>query len=478
LEDGWRIAALVLSTAGYVLALLLIPRIILERRHPSATVAWVLAIALLPVAGVPLYFLVGGRRVRRHIRAKIEAMGAPGLSVENRVPPDALPSPVAAACARVLLASGTPPPVSGNRLRLVENGPEAYEAVLGLIAEARDHIHAQFFILDVDVVGRRFVHALCARARAGVRVRLLLDAVGSWRALVTIARPLRKAGGEVAAFLPALPLHRKWSAHLRNHRKLLIADGTSAFLGGMNIGAHYMGPRADAGQWLDHAVVVRGTAVRDLQAVFLDDWAFATDQSGPEGKFFPSLPPCPAAEDAPLQVVPSGPDRVMHPTYQGVFTAFTGARERIWVATPYFVPDDAIGSALENAALRGLDVRLLVSARTDLKMVWLAGRSYYDDLMRAGVRIFLYQPSLLHAKVLVIDEAVGVAGSSNVDIRSFFLNFELGVFLYGPREVSALAAWFERSLGRAVEVSPEAFARRSRAVRLVEDTCRIFSPLL
>ncbi|MCL5965979.1 MAG: cardiolipin synthase [Deltaproteobacteria bacterium] len=479
MHDGWRIAALVLSTAGYVLAFFLVPRIILERRHPSATMAWVLAIALLPVVGVPLYFLVGGRRIRRHIRAKLETMGAAEFSVENRVPPAALPVPSAAACGRVLMAAGTPPPVSGNAIRIVEEGTEAYEAFLGLIEEARDHIHAQFFILDVDVVGRRFIHALSARARAGVRVRLLLDAVGSWRALLSIVRPLRKAGGEVAAFLPALPLHRKWSAHLRNHRKLLIADGSAAFTGGMNIGSKYMGPRPDARQWRDNAVVIRGAAVRDLQALFLDDWAFATDETGPPGRFFPSLPAIPGgdARDATVQVVPSGPDRVMRPNYQGVFTAFTAARERVWVATPYFVPDDAIGGALENAALRGLDVRLLVPGKSDLRMVALAGRSYFEDLMRAGVRISVYRPTHLHAKVLVIDDAVAVVGSSNVDIRSFFLNFELGLFLYGRKEIAALAKWFERNVADSAELSPDAFARRPRITRLIEDTCRIFSPL-
>ena len=173
---------LVLSTAGYVFAFLLIPRIILERRHPTATIAWVLAIALLPVAGVPLYYLIGGRRIRRHIRAKIRAVGALEFPLEERVKPDALPGAVPAACAHVLCAAGAPPPLGGNDVAVIERGDDAYKAVLRLVEEARDHIHAQFFILDVDVVGRRFIQALSARAREGVRVRLLLDALGSWRA--------------------------------------------------------------------------------------------------------------------------------------------------------------------------------------------------------------------------------------------------------------------------------------------------------
>lgn len=478
MHDGWRIAALILSTAGYVFAFILIPRIILERRQPAATVAWVLSIALLPVVGVPLYFLVGGRRIRRHIRAKIGAVGSIESSVENRVRPQELPSLLSATCARVLTAAGAPPSVRGNRVTIIEGGNAMYGELLGLIEEARDHIHGQFFILDVDVVGKRFIHALASRARAGVRVRLLLDAVGSWRALRQIVRPLRKAGGEVAEFLPALPLHRKWSAHLRNHRKLLIGDGRAAFTGGMNIGERYMRLRAGPGLWRDSAVIIEGTAVRDLQAIFLDDWAFATEEVRPEGNLFPVLPPL-AGEpaDGLLQVVASGPDRAMRPIYQGVFTAFTLARTRIWIATPYFVPDEAISTCLENAALRGVDVRLIVPEKSDLKSVKLAGRSYFDDLMRAGVKIYHYLPTNLHSKVLIIDEDIGVVGSSNVDIRSFFLNFELGVFFYGRKEIDALAAGFEIDLSFSAELDPAAFGRRPRLVRLLEDTSRIFSPL-
>ena len=477
--DGWRIAALVLSTVGYIFAFILIPRIILERRQPAATVAWVLSIALLPVVGVPLYYLVGERRIRRHIRAKIGAIGAVESSVENRVRPRDLSSSVAADCGSVLAKAGAPPPVAGNRVSLISRGDEAYRAVLGLIEEARDHIHAQFFILDVDPIGKRFIHALAARAKAGIRVRLLLDAVGSWRALRRLVRPLQRAGGEVAEFLPALPLHRKWSAHLRNHRKLLITDGMAAFCGGMNIGKNYMGPKREKHQWRDIGAVIHGPAVRDFQVIFLDDWAFATDETGPAGHLFPSLPP--RKVDSPqagtLQVVTSGPDRALRPIYQGVFTAFTSARRRIWIATPYFVPDDAIGTSLENAGLRGIDVRLIVQEKSDLRMVWLAGRSYFDELMLAGVKIYLYRPTNIHTKMLIIDDDVGVVGSSNVDIRSFFLNFELGVFLYGRKEIDLLASAFEEDLSLSLRLDPATFSRRPRTVRFLEDTCRIFSPL-
>lgn len=475
----WKNVILALDIAGYVFAFFLIPRIILERRHPSATLAWMLGIALLPLVGVPLYFLIGVRRIRRNIRAKIAAVGSVASSLSHRLRPEELPAAIAERSGRVLIAAGTPPPTEGNRVIFLRTGNEAYDAVFSLIGSAKDHLHAQFFILDVDPVGRRFIQALAARAREGIRVRLLLDAVGSWRALRRTVRPLRDAGGEVEAFMPAFPLHRRWSAHLRNHRKLLIADGRRAFTGGMNIGKKYMGPRSAKEQWRDIAAVIEGPALPDLQALFLDDWAFSTGETLPEGVLFP--PPARFAEGDPppcaLQVAASGPDRATRPIYEGVFAAFTAARRRLWIETPYFVPDEGIGAALRNAALRGVDVRLIVPGTSDLRIVTLAGRSYFDEMMAAGIRIFLYRPTNLHSKVLVVDDDVGVIGSPNVDIRSFFLNFELGLFLYDRSLIAALAEGFLADLDRSEPIDPERFARRSRPLQLLEDTCRIFSPL-
>jgi cardiolipin synthase len=197
------------------------------------------------------------------------------------------------------------------------------------------------------------------------------------------------------------------------------------------------------------------------------------------GVLFPPLvgfaggdpPPCA------LQVAASGPDRAAHPIYEGVFAAFTAARRRLWIETPYFVPDDGTGAALRNAALRGVDVRLIVPGTSDLRIVSLAGRSYFDEMMEAGVRIHLYRPTNLHTKVLVVDDDVGVIGSPNVDMRSFFLNFELGVFLYDRPQIEALADGFLEDLQSSEEVDPARFARRPRSLQLLEDTCRIFSPL-
>jgi cardiolipin synthase len=476
----WKNVILGLDIAGYVFAFFLIPRIILERRHPSATLAWMLGIALLPLIGIPLYFLIGVRRIRRNIRDKIATVAPIASSLSHRLRAEELATATGKRCAGVLLAAETPPPTAGNRVTFLRGGNEAYEAVLSLIGSARDHLHAQFFILDVDPVGRRFIQALAARAREGIRIRLLLDAVGSWRALRRTVRPLQEAGGQVAAFMPAFPLHRRWSAHLRNHRKLLIADGRKAFTGGMNIGKKYMGPRTSKEQWRDVAAVIEGPALPDLQARFLDDWAFSTEETLPAGVLFPPPARFTGGDPSPcaLQVAASGPDRAARPIYEGVFAAFTAARRRLWIETPYFVPDEGIGAALRNAALRGVDVRLIVPGMSDLRIVSLAGRSYFDEMMEVGVRIYLYRPTNLHAKVLVVDDDVGMIGSPNVDMRSFFLNFEIGVFLYDRPQIEALADGFLVDLGNSEEVDPVRFAQRPRSVQLLEDTCRILSPML
>ena len=247
----------------------------------------------------------------------------------------------------------------------------------------------------------------------------------------------------------------------------------------MNIGKKYMGPRTTKEQWRDVAAVIEGPALPDLQSLFLDDWAFATEETLPAGELFPppvrfeggTPPPCA------LQIAASGPDRKTRPIYEGVFAAFAAARRRLWIETPYFVPDDGIGAALRNAALRGVDVRLIVPGTSDLRIVSLAGRSYFDEMMASGVRIHLYRPTNLHSKVLVVDDDVGVIGSPNVDMRSFFLNFELGVFLYDRPQIEALADGFLKDLESSEPVDPVRFARRPRSLQLLEDTCRIFSPL-
>jgi cardiolipin synthase len=240
-----------------------------------------------------------------------------------------------------------------------------------------------------------------------------------------------------------------------------------------------MGPRTSKEQWRDVAAVIEGPALPDLQALFLDDWAFSTGETLPTGILFPPLARFAGGDPPPgaLQIAASGPDRAARPIYEGVFAAFTAARRRLWIETPYFVPDDGIGAALRNAALRGVDVRLIVPGTSDLRIVSLAGRSYFDEMMEAGVRIHLYRPTNLHAKVLVVDDDVGVIGSPNVDMRSFFLNFELGVFLYDRPQIEALANGFLEDLGSSEAVDPARFARRPRSLQLLEDTCRIFSPL-
>ena len=276
-----------------------IPRIILERRHPSATLAWMLGIALLPLVGIPLYFLIGVRRVRRHIRAKIAAV-APVVSSLSRSgrDPRSSPTDIGERCGQVLLAAGTPPPTEGNRATFLRGGDEAHQVLLPDRIRAGPSARASSSSTSTPSGEGSSRRSPRGRGKGSASGCCSMPWGRGGRCEETV-RPLREAGGEVAAFMPAFPLHRRWSAHLRNHRKLLIADGRKAFTGGMNIGKKYMGPRTTKAQWRDVAAVIEGPSLRDLQSLFLDDWAFATEETLPAGDLFPSpclrVAPCPRA---------------------------------------------------------------------------------------------------------------------------------------------------------------------------------------
>lgn len=463
-----------LEIAGYLLAIILIPRILLERRHPGATIAWVLAIGLVPYLGVPLYFLIGGRRVRK---ISLTKEWGRGNNQPDPNPPalDALPAHNRR-IAKLLLRAGTFPPDQNNTVTIFDDGVKAYEALVTLLKDAQDSIEIATFILGRDEVGRALVQILAQKAGEGLEVRLLLDALGSLRTRGRFVRPLLDAGGRVGIFLPLLPLRRRWSANLRNHRKLVVVDEDRAFLGGMNLAREYMGPRPYKNRWKDVSITIAGPGARYVRSIFWQDWMYSTGESIAPGVLCP-VPQESSGDGSILQVVGDGPDVPERPLYSGILAALNRARERIWVVTPYFVPDDALSSALALAARMGCDVRLIMPEKSNHPLVDLAGRSFFVDLVHAGVRFFCYQPGMLHAKLIAIDQRLAVVGSANMDIRSFQLNFEIATFLYDSQSVKKVLAVMNGVLKECKEVGMAEIARKTRLRRFSEDICRVFSPL-
>ncbi len=464
-----------LEIAGYLLAIVLIPRILLERRHPGATIAWVLAIGLIPYLGVPFYFLMGGRKIRKislrkdwgrwNEKSEPDLTALDMLSVDSRK------------IARLLIRAGSFPPDRNNTVAIIDDGVMAYNELVRLLKGAQFSIETATFILARDEVGKSLVNLLAQKAREGLTVRLLLDGVGSLRARGRFIQPLLDAGGRVGIFLPLLPLRRRWSANLRNHRKMTIVDGEKALLGGMNLAKEYMGPKAYKNRWKDISMMITGTGARYVRSIFWQDWMYSTNESIDPGVPYPA-PREPHDGGSILQVVGDGPDVPDRPLYSGVLAALSRAKESIWVITPYFVPDDALSAALELAARMGCDVRLIMPEKSNHPLVDLAGHSFLVDLMRAGVHFYWYQPGMLHAKLIAVDRRLAVVGSANMDIRSFQLNFEIATFLYDSRSVEKVMRVMHSVLKGCREVSMLEIERKSRMRKFAEDICRVFSPVL
>ncbi len=366
-------------------------------------------------------------------------------------------------------------PVDNNEVQILVDADETYRKIEEAIREAEHHINLEYYIFYPDKVGARFRDLLAEKASQGVKVHFLYDAVGSiqlgwsWKFL----ERFHEAGIEPRDFLPIRTFFKPWNINLRNHRKVLIVDNNIGFTGGINIGEDFL----DHGgkRWRDTHIMIKGPAVIQLQWLFLEDWYFATGEDLlSHNHFLPTR----SEGDYMAQVVPSGPDESGDAIQKVFFTAITRARKSVYLTTPYFVPDQTIMTALQTAAMRGVNVILLLPKSSDHRFVLLAGRSYYENLLKSGVKIFEYMAGIIHAKMLVVDGEIVVIGSANVDMRSFSYSFEVNVNVYNPEFADAAERVFLADLENSRELSSQKFFKRPSYVRFVENFCRLFSSLL
>jgi Phosphatidylserine/phosphatidylglycerophosphate/cardiolipin synthases and related enzymes len=451
-----------LLVAVHLVGVAVAMRVLVTRRAPQSLMAWLLALLFAPWAAVPLYFLLGGRKFPR---------GAKGKQVPLRVPdaraqlPDGHP---AADVPRVLRTEGVPGVRAGNAFQLLGTGEQAYAALLEEIEKAGKTVDLTVFILGKDEVGLAVVRALAARARAGVGVRLLLDAVGSRPILPIANRELRAAGGEVRSFMPLLHAPVRGRSNLRNHRKIAVFDGRRAFLGGMNMALEYMGPTPRAGRWRDVACLVEGPVAADAAQLFAADWAFAGKE---EPTRVTQVPP-PAGE-AVVQLVPSGPEMATDTFYDALITALYSARTHVACVTPYYVPDDVVQQAFVLCARRGVRTEMVMPAVSNHLLADKARRGLLPELAEAGV-VFRWFGGMVHGKAMVVDDSVAYVGSPNLDMRSFFLNYEDALLLYGPAEIAVVRGWIERLVAEC----PNTLAPPSRRWWLIDDVARLLAPEL
>jgi len=461
-----------LTIGGFVLALLLVARLMSEKKAPANTFAWLLIIILLPYVGVPLYLMFGGRKLQRLVAQKSRL--TPKLSGPPATAPAFAKSPVAQA----IMSSGAGAPVAGNRLTLLANGEETFAELERQIRAARHTIHISTFILGRDDTGRRLVQLLAERARDGVKVRLLLDAVGCMFVRRSFHAALREAGGEVVKFMRVLPFTSRGSANLRNHRKIAVFDHATAIIGGHNLAIEYMGPRPYPKRWRDLGALIEGPAATLLNEVFLADWCFASRQS-PE-TIRPGAATDPAADcgKAELQVVASGPDVPGDPLYEGIISMIQEAEKSIWVVTPYFIPDDVLLRSLIVKARAGREVTLMVPEHSNHPVTDFARRHYVRELCQAGARVLLFRPGMMHSKAVIVDDHIGLLGSANFDLRSLFVNFEIGVVVHTEADVRVMKAWAKAQAESCREFVNRAKRPHRLWTGLLEDFSRLLAPLL
>jgi cardiolipin synthase len=466
-----------LTGAVVLLDLFAIGRAVVRGRGVESTLAWIFAILAFPILGALSYVTLANPSIRRATRRRRLSRAAMHLQLVRRVPSADGRDPGGGLPLLELTAALTGlTPSSGNEVGLLAEDARAFERIEGALREARRSIWAEYFIIRNDETGHRFLDLLARRAAAGVEVHLLYDAVGSLRADSRRLRAIQAAGGQAEMFLPVNPLRRRWAVHLRNHRKLVVVDGETGFTGGMNVGDEYSGRARNKGAQYFHDthLQVRGPAVLDLARTFAEDWRFATGVD----LTVAHMPSPPRGGTSIVAVVPSGPDQAQNAHALVTFAGVATARRRCYLSSPYFIPDEPLVRALVTAALRGVDVRLLVPERSDVWLISAAARSYFPMLLRGGVRIFTYLPSMLHAKRLVVDGEWALVGSGNADIRSFRLNFELGALVVDPSLAAALEEGFTADLAQSREVSAAELERRGWPGRLRDGAARLLSPLL
>ncbi len=468
--------AQILAAAYLTYLIVLACYIVLQKREPVATLSWILSLAALPYIGLFVFYLFGPQKiVRQRLR---RGRSREGMGTYDAVcPPDSNCTELA----RVGQATTGLSPSTATDVDWLVDGAATYAAIIDAIGKAQRHVNMEYYIFEPDHAGTAMRDALIKRARAGVKVRLLLDAVGSSKIRKRFLQPLLDAGAEMAWFHPRQllkPLKRPW-LNMRTHRKLVVVDGEVAFTGGINVTDEEDDSR-NANAYRDLHMRIRGHVVHSLQLVFLEDWIYATGQGQEHFQRADLFPPnVPSREQGNIdaQVVVSGPDSAWEPIHRLHVAAIQEAKQRVWLVTPYFVPGEAARMALTSAALAGLDTRLLVPKRSDSIFVTLAARSYFDELLEAGVRIFEYGPRMLHSKAFIADDDTCIVGTANFDHRSFRLNFELSMMYTDRKLTSELEAILQAEFDSAEEVQPV----RDRSLwrkRLPEAFARLASPLL
>lgn len=460
----------VVEGVGILLAL----RAILIARTPQSAIGWALTLVILPVIGIPLFLVFGESRFSGYTRAGTGESG--GLDEALKATARHLDGYRAEVCglcgdgAKVAENLSGLPPTNGNRVRLLIDGKNTFDAIFQQIDSARESVWVQFFIIHDDLLGGELAERLLAAASRGVECLVMYDQVGSKKMTSSWCEKLLRAGVRIQPFVTNRQHGRHFQINFRNHRKLVIVDGAVAFVGGLNVGDEYMGRVRKFGPWRDTHLRIEGPSVAGFQISFLEDWNYATKEL-PDFRLRST-----AAGDAVVFPVASGPAEDWGVCAAVFLSVIQDAQRRLWLASPYFVPSSPLLYAICHAALRGVDVRIILPQMADHTLPWLSSFTYYPKLRAAGVKVWRYQPGFMHQKVLLADDDFAIVGSINLDYRSFMLNFELSAAVQDRAFASDVETMFLADFDRSRVENLDTFEKGNLAFRLKCRAAALMSP--
>lgn len=455
--------------------------IFIERKDPSTTWAWLLIMIIFPGIGFLFYLLLGQNLSREKLfKEKIlndeEKRRGLAISVEankskHHGTKDFLD------LRRMNYNHCGAKYTVGNDIEIYYNGEDKFEQLIKDLEGAKKFINIQYYIFRRDLIGKKIINILEKKAAEGVEVRFLVDSMGSYTITKKSMKRLISNGGKFEIFFPGILPHINTRINYRNHRKIVVIDGEYGYTGGFNVGKEYINQDKKIGYWRDTHIRIRGEAVNDLTDRFLLDWCYASGENIDDfSTFYPNK--VYKDGDIGIQIVTSGPDHKEEYIKHAYLKMINNAKKRIYLETPYFVPDESILEALKLSSLSGVDVRIVIPGKPDHKWMSYAASSYIGELLEAGIKIYCYENGFIHAKTIVVDGEVSSIGTANMDIRSFKLNFEVNAFIFDARVAESLEIQFNIDLGESSIIDKAIYNSRSNMTRIKESLIRLVSPIL
>jgi cardiolipin synthase len=456
--------------------------IFLENKNPSKTLAWLLVLFLLPWVGFILYVLLGRTTFKKKSLADKGLKDPMYLAETAKIQIRALKShdifedrTNIRKLINLLLQNSSSIITSNNDIEVLTNGEATFTSMLKAIEEAKHHIHMEYFIIKDSEIGEKFKRLLMKKSKEGVKVRIIYDAVGCWKLSDAFKSDLISAGVEIEAFHPVLfPLLSR-DLNYRNHRKIIVVDGLTGYVGGLNIGDEYLGKNKRLGFWRDTHLKITGEATSILQLIFFSGWSHVTKEELPYDSLY--YPPYITYGDTLTQIVASGPDSSWQNILQAYFKMITISEKRLWITTPYLVPHEGVLLALKTAALSGIDVRIIIPSKADHFLVYWASQDNIEELLEAGVKIYRYTKGFIHAKMFLLDDICTSIGTANLDYRSLELSYEVNAFIYDKEVVSRVERDFRNDFMDSEEITLAEFRSRPLRNKALEALGRLVSPL-